>query len=262
MGGNRMFIKTMYQDSELLVYEESDTLGFNKISCSRTVKNQTEILNPRGLTLVAIFERGTDFIKQLEDAMEQTGKLTDSFVPAPKLHSTLLGIFPHGKTPNVVQWSEENQQFVIDKLDEFFEQIKGNGYRINFKLNFSVIRPGTLYDGNSIVPFESDGTVIAAGEFDSYGNEKFIRLGNDIASYLRHNLPSVFGAGFKRKFPTIWITLGYFNRDFYIKNVKDFVTTFDKLKNLQFCFTVIRELQLRTFTVRSLDNSVWVKSFT
>lgn len=252
----------MYQDRELLVYEESDTLRFNKISCSRTVKNQTEVLNPRGLTLAAIFERGTDFIKQLEDAIEQTGKLTDSFVPAPKLHSTLLGIFPHGKTPNLVRWSEENQELVIDKLSEFFQQIKRNGYGINFKLNFNVVRPGTLYEGNSIVPFESDGTVIAAGEFDSYGNKKFIRLGNDIASYLRHNLPSIFGTDFKRKFPTIWITLGYFKKDFYIKDVIDFADTFNKWKNLQFCYTAIRELQLRTFTVRSLDNSVWVKSFT
>jgi hypothetical protein len=46
-------------------------------------------------------------------------------------------------------------------------------------------------------------------------NKDFVDCGVNLAKALRYNLPSIFDQKLDRNFPTLWVTLGYFNhKDF------------------------------------------------
>jgi len=58
----------------------------------------------------------------------------------------------------------------------------------------------------------SNGTVIAIG--DVVKNEDFCNYSNQLSSFLLKDkkIESILGANFRRKFPTVWCTLGYYNK--------------------------------------------------
>jgi hypothetical protein len=66
----------------------------------------------------------------------------------------------------------------------------------------------------------SNGTVIAA--VDVVENEGFCNYSNQLGTFLLKDeeIESVLGANFRRKFPSVWCTLGYYNKQngFKIKN--------------------------------------------
>ena len=45
-------------------------------------------------------------------------------------------------------------------------------------------------------------------------NKDFVDCGVNLAKALRYNLPSIFDQKLDRNFPTLWVTLGYFNQRF------------------------------------------------
>ena len=58
----------------------------------------------------------------------------------------------------------------------------------------------------------SNGTVIAIG--DVVKNEDFCNYSNQLSSFLLKdkNTELILGANFRKKFPTVWCTLGYYNK--------------------------------------------------
>jgi len=71
----------------------------------------------------------------------------------------------------------------------------------------------------------SNGTVIAVG--DVVKNEDFFNYSNQLVSSLLKDekIESVLGANFRRKFPTVWCTLGYYNKqnEFKIGNDLEYI---------------------------------------
>ena len=72
-----------------------------------------------------------------------------------------------------------------------------------------------MYYGNkTLKPIHglSNGTVIVIGDISH--NIEFSKYTNSLTKYLMDdkNILSILGKNFRRKFPTVWITLGYYNR--------------------------------------------------
>lgn len=83
------------------------------------------------------------------------------------------------------------------------------------KIEIDSIRLGSMYHGNkTLKPINglSNGTVIAIGNVSH--NIKFFKYTNSLTKYLitDKNIQSIMGKNFRRKFPTVWITLGYYNK--------------------------------------------------
>lgn len=80
-------------------------------------------------------------------------------------------------------------------------------------VKFDLLRLGTKYENNgTMYPVfrVSNGTVIAYG--DSECNKQFTTYGNELISFLvqDRNLDAVLGKSFRRRFPTVWCTMGNF----------------------------------------------------
>jgi hypothetical protein len=120
-------------------------------------------------------------------------------------HTTLLGF------PSIHQTYYD---VVTERISEFFE-----GMQKEMLVKFDLIRLGTEYEKNDVLkpdPGMSNGTLIAYG--DSASNRAFTTYGNKLASFLIDDasLKIILGKEFRRKFPTVWCTMGYFTRDFMI----------------------------------------------
>ena len=137
-----------------------------------------------------------------------------------KFHTTLLG-FP------IIE--KVYYRTIKEKINEFCEKTREKKMTVKFDL----VRLGTKYKhtGNlTPVPNHSNGTVIAIGSCRS--NRRFTTFGNNLCSYLLKdkNLQKVLGKRFRRKFPTVWCTMGYYTKDLVIP--KDLETLFNKYKKL------------------------------
>jgi hypothetical protein len=85
----------------------------------------------------------------------------------------------------------------------------------SLNITLDSIRPGSMYYGNkTLKPIKglSNGTVIALGDVSH--NIEFTSYANSLTKYLLNNrdIKSILGKNFRRKFPTVWITLGYYNK--------------------------------------------------
>ena len=146
-----------------------------------------------------------------------------SFDENNRFHITLLG-FP------VID--PLHYEKITEKINKFIELIQ-----TNMEVNFNLIRLGTKYENRSTlkpVPGVSNGTIIALG--CSISNKKFINYGNKLTSYLLNdkNLSNMLGKRFRRRFPTVWCTIGYYTTDFVIS--EDLETLFSKYKKLNKSF--------------------------
>ena len=116
------------------------------------------------------------------------------------LHATLFGFGPKSK---------KDYQAIRRQIKSFTKFRK-----ITLTIKLDSIRPGSAYCSNSILkPMEGlgNGTVIAVG--DASHNIEFFKYGNSLAKYLaNNNTRSILGTNFRRKFPNVWITLGYYNK--------------------------------------------------
>jgi len=118
------------------------------------------------------------------------------------LHATLFGFGPLKKN-DYERIRKKIQQFSRKKPDT------------KITISFDEVRPGTMYfENNTLRPFHgmSNGTVIAIG--DLFKNEDFCNYSNQLSSFLLmdKNIKLIVGANFRRKFPTVWCTLGYYNK--------------------------------------------------
>ena len=70
------------------------------------------------------------------------------------------------------------------------------------------------YGNRTLKPINglSNGTVITIGDVSH--NIEFCKYGNSLTKYLLNsrNIKSILGKNFRRKFPTVWITLGYYDK--------------------------------------------------
>ena len=99
------------------------------------------------------------------------------------------------------------------------------------------------YGNRTLKPIKglSNGTVIAIGDVSH--NIEFCKYGNSLTKYLLNNrkIKSILGKNFRRKFPTVWITLGYYNKKdkFKIDTVlEDILKQYKKLDKDYFSFAI------------------------
>jgi hypothetical protein len=131
------------------------------------------------------------------------------------LHATLFGFGPLKK----------NDYERISKKIQQFSRKKRN---TKMTISFDEVRPGTMYlENKTLRPLHgmSNGTVIAVG--DPIKNVHFFNYSNQLSSFLLKdkNIESILGANFRRKLPTVWCTLGYYNKEnaFKIGNDLDYI---------------------------------------
>ncbi len=118
------------------------------------------------------------------------------------LHVTLIGFGPLEK-----QYYEKIQ----GKIGKF---CRSKHYK-PITIRLDTIRLGIMYSENKSlgpIPRLSNGTVIAIGNIDK--NMEFNNFSNQLTSFLLQdkNIRSESGSKLRRKFPTVWITLGYYNK--------------------------------------------------
>ena len=146
------------------------------------------------------------------------------------LHATLFGFGP---------LSKKDYQSIRSQIQLF---TKSQKVKLNIKLES--IRPGSSYYGNgTLKPIKglSNGTVIAIGDVSH--NIGFTKYVNSLTKYLLNNknIKSILGKNFRRKFPTVWITLGYYNKkdEFKIDTVlEDIFRQYKELDQDYFSFPI------------------------
>ena len=97
----------------------------------------------------------------------------------------------------------------------------------------------------------SNGTVIATGN-PLGDNQRFCDLGTDLAIHLRKKLGHIFDTNYRRKFPNLWVTLGYFDcEDFMISD--NIYEVFAKWQNLSLTCNIDR-IHAVVYCKRTLEN--------
>ena len=193
-------------------------VNFSEVKSRHTVEEQKE--RTERLSLVRIFNhKETDVFFEICTQLQKVNQHF-YFHKNRKFHTTLLG-FP------VIEQAYYGT--IKEKINEFCEKTLANQMAVKFDL----LRLGTKYEHlNSLkqIPNYSNGTVIAIGSCRS--NKRFTTFGNNLCSYLLKdkNLWKVLGKKFRRRFPTVWCTLGHYTTDF--KVTIDLETLFSKFQNL------------------------------
>jgi hypothetical protein len=118
------------------------------------------------------------------------------------LHATLFGFGPLKKND-------------YERIRKKIQQFSGKKRYRKLTISFDEVRPGTMYlEKTTLRPLHgiSNGTVIAVG--DVVKNKDFFNYSNQLSSFLLKdkNIESKLAANFRRKFPTVWCTLGYYNK--------------------------------------------------
>ena len=162
-----------------------------------------------------------------------------NFYQNKNLHATLFGFGP---------LKEKDYERIRKRIQQFTRKTRGG----KITITFDEVRLGTMYSENkTLIPLHgiSNGTVIAVG--DVVENEEFCKYSNQLCSFLLKdkNIETILGANFRRKFPTVWCTLGYYNKQeqFKIDN------------HLEYIFTQNDDLNSNDFTVPITEISL-VKS--
>ncbi|RPI80551.1 MAG: hypothetical protein EHM34_09945 [Nitrosopumilales archaeon] len=190
---------------------------FDKINSQSTIEEQKE--RAERLSLVKLFDDNeSNYFFEIASRFQ---KNDDHFYfdKNKKFHTTLLG-FP------VID--SAYYEAVRQEIKEFSE---GMEPKMNIKLD--LIRLGTKYEkNNTLKPVNgvSNGTVIAFG--DSPSNIRFTTFGNKLTSFLLkdEDLNKVLGIKFRRRFPTVWCTMGHYTTDFEITRELEMI--FDEYKEL------------------------------
>jgi 2'-5' RNA ligase len=117
------------------------------------------------------------------------------------LHATLFGFGPKSK---------QDYQAIKRKIQLFTKSRKAT-----LTIKIDSIRPGSSYYGNSTLkPIDGlgNGTVIAIGDISN--NIEFSNYADSLTKYLlnNNNIKAILGKNFRRKFPNVWVTLGYYDK--------------------------------------------------
>jgi len=203
-------------------YEEgfqthSYQITFEEIMSQSTIEEQKK--RPERLSLVKIFEDKER--THLFDICRLFHKNDEYFYfdKNKRFHSTLLG-FP------VVE--PESYDAITEKISQYCEEAHGE-----MNVKFDLVRLGTKYENNNIlkpVSGVSNGTIIAFGDY--LRNGRFTTFGNRLTSFLLDNadLNTILGKKFRRRFPTVWCTMGHYATDFKVTSELEMI--FNELLNL------------------------------
>jgi hypothetical protein len=195
----------------------SNELTFNRVSSQDAIGEQRK--RTERLSLVKFI--GGAVRAELIDICHNF-KLNDKcffFDEDKKFHVTLVGFSPI---------ASDYYDRITQKIDDFIALTQ-----TDLNVRFDMIRLGTKYEKKDClkpVYGVSNGIVIAFG--NSTSNKKFNVYGNKLISFLirDRNLSTVMGKTFRRRFPTVWCTMGYYTRDFTI--TKKLEALFSKYDNL------------------------------
>ena len=173
-------------------------LRINRIHTSKTRKEQQAKIEKISLVAFLNSEQKRFFIS----ICKRLKRNDKDFYQNKNLHATLFGFGP---------MSKKDYQTIRREIQLFTNSQKKK--TLNIKLDS--IRPGSMYCGNkTLKPIMglSNGTVIAIGDVSH--NIEFTKYVNSLTKYLMNdkNIQSILGRNFRRKFPTVWITLGYYNK--------------------------------------------------
>ena len=225
-------------------------LSIDTICSSGTTKQQQAKIEK--LSLVAFLNK--DQIKIFVNICRRLKRNDTEFYQNKNLHVTLFGFGPLAKKDHKVI-RKKIQQFVnqkrIKKLDVKFESV----------------RPGTMYsEGNTLRPLQkiSNGTVIASGEVNQ--NKDFFNYSNSLGLFLLSDkkIKSILGADFRRKFPSVWCTLGYYKRNTNFRidsNLEQIFGQFNDLTTKDFFNFSVTEISLVVSNYKNLRYPKLIQKF-
>jgi len=215
---------------------------FNEVLTQGTVEEQKK--RPERLSLVMFLEEKER--NYFSDICRFFRKNDEHFYfdNNKKFHTTLLG-FP------IVE--PEYYEVITERINQFslWEQPEMN-------VKFDMFRLGTKYQNkNTLNPISgvSNGTVIAFGDYPV--NKELTTFGDTLSSFLAEDeyLNIALGKKFRRRFPSVWCTMGYYTTDFKITNKLE--TLFSKYEDLKSHFFHIPCYQLELGTSHYKDLRDW-----
>jgi hypothetical protein len=210
--------ETNWQDEKGFNIHKYD-LSINTIHPSKTRQEQQTKIEK--ISLVAFLNKEQK--KVFANICRSLKRNDKDFYQNSNLHATVFGFGPLKK---------KDYEIVQKKIQEFSRIKRENMLTVNFVS----VRPGTMYsENNTLRPIHglSNGTVIAVG--DVVQNEDFCNYSNQLTSFLLRDkdIRSILGANFRRKFPTVWCTLGYYNKQENFKIGNDLENIFKQYDNLK-----------------------------
>jgi hypothetical protein len=193
-------------------------LVFDRILASNTRNEQQAKIEK--ISLVAFLNK--EQRKIFVNLCRRLKRNDKDFYQNKNLHATLFGFGALEK---------KDYERIRNKVKQFSR--KQRVKMLNIK--FDAVRPGTMYSANNTLkPIDgvSNGTVIAVGDVSQ--NVGFYNYGNQLTSFLLKDkkVKSILGANFRRKFPTIWCTLGYYNKKNNFKIGTDLEDIFKQYNHL------------------------------
>jgi hypothetical protein len=108
----------------------------------------------------------------------------------------------------------------------------------------------------------SNGTVVAVG--DVVKNDEFFSYSNQLSSFLLRDkkVESVLGTNFRRKIPTVWCTLGYYNKEEQFKIGNDLEGIFRQYCDLDDSYRIpISEISLVKSRYKNLRYPKLIQKF-
>jgi hypothetical protein len=202
-------------------------LAIDTINASKTRKVQQAKIEK--ISLVAFLNKQQR--KIFVNICSRLKRNDKDFYQNKNLHATVFGFGPLKK---------KDYERIRKKIQQFSRKERDS----KITINFDKVRPGTMYlENKTLRPLHgmSNGTVVAVG--DVVKNEDFFSYSNQLSSYLlkEKNIEPVLGANFRRKFPTVWCTLGYYNKQkgFKIGNDLEYIfRQYDHLNSNDFRFPI------------------------
>jgi hypothetical protein len=189
------------------------------IQSSETIKEQRAKIEKISLVVFLNKEQ-----KKILMNISRRLKRNDSdFYQNSNLHVTVLGFGPIDKMYHST---------IQNKIQEF-SQIKRD---TKLTLIFNTIRPGTMYSNDTrmnTVSGLSNGMVVCLGNVHS--NKEFCNYSNRLASFLLKDkkIKLALGANFRKKLPSVWCSLGYYEKHGRFKIGQNLETIFEQYDNLR-----------------------------
>ena len=195
----------------------SYTLNISSVRTSETRKEQQTRLEK--ISLVSFLNKEQK--KGLVNICRRLKRNNSDFYQNSNLHVTLFGFGLLKK---------EVYSTIQKRILQFSNSSGGK-----LTIRFDSIRPGTMYTRSQpTMPIDklSNGTVIAFGDVGK--NQDFCNYANSLGSYLLQDskTKTALGHNFRRKFPTVWCTLGYYNKIGGFKIGKHLEAVFNDLQHL------------------------------
>ena len=225
-------------------------LSIDRICSSGTTKQQQAKIEK--LSLVAFLNK--DQIKIFGNICRRLKNNDTEFYQNKNLHVTLFGFGPLAK---------KDHEPIRKKIQQFLNQNRIK----KLDIKFESVRPGTMYsEAKTLRPLQkiSNGTVIASGEVNQ--NKDFFNYSNSLGLFLLSDkkIKSILGANFRRKFPSVWLTLGYYmnKSNFRIdNNLEKIFSQYSDLTGNDFFNLSVSEISLVVSNYKNLRYPKLVQKF-